>query len=293
VHWKHKASLQRFFSAIPAGESFNYVFQRFVTRSLPRDDAGFVFRAGLAQEILELVGHHAPRPISEMTFFEFGAGDDLIGPVTFYAMGVEKQIVVDRSTLARRSLVRGTLEKAARLGPGIGFVRLPKPGARPEDLGIDYRAPVEAASTGIDSGSVDAVTSNSTLEHVPQVELGRLLAECRRILRPGGMLCMRVDYEDHYGYTDRNVSPYNFLYYTDSEWEKYSPSMHYQNRLRHRDYVELFAEQGLEVLAERRLEAGPQTLVQLDTARLAPRFRRYEVDDLTVRKCTFLLRPRS
>ena len=104
---------------------------------------------------------------------------------------------------------------------------------------------------------------------------------------------MRIDYEDHYAYSDRGLSPYNFLYYTDAEWAKYSPSLHYQNRLRHRDYLELFAEQGLEVLAQHRLDAGPLTLAQLDTAKLDARFRRYDLADLTVRKCTFLLRSRS
>jgi hypothetical protein len=80
------------------------------------------------------------------------------------------------------------------------------------------------------------------------------------------------------------------LYYADEEWEKYNPSLHYQNRLRHRDYVELFAQQGFEVLEERRLESDERTLVQLDTSRLAVRFRRYELAELAVRKCTFLLR---
>lgn len=290
MNWKLKASVQRVFSALPGGGRCNYFFKRWITRNLPRDDNGFIFRSALAREILELVRENARRSIPEMTFFEFGAGDDLIGPVTFYAMGVNRQILVDRSALLRPVLVQATLEKARRLGPRLGFVRLPAHGARFEDMGIEYRAPADARATGLAACSVDIVTSNSTLEHAPIDELPALLIECRRILRPGGLLCMRIDYEDHYGYSDPRLSPFNFLYFTDAEWAKFNPSLHYQNRLRHRDYVELFGRQGLEVLDQRRLEAGPETLSQLDESRLSAKFRRDDPADFTVRKCTFLLR---
>ncbi len=293
MNWKHKARVQRVLSTLPGGGRCNYLFQRYVTRSLPLDDNGFVFRARLAQDILSLSREAAPRSGADTTFFEFGAGVDLIGPVTFYAMGVERQILVDRSALLKPALVAATLEKAARLGPQLGFARLPLRRASPEELGIEYRAPADARATGLAAGSVDVVTSNSTLEHVPVDELPPLLAECRRILRPGGLLCMRVDYEDHYGYSDPRLSPYNFLYYTDAEWAKFNPSLHYQNRLRHRDYVEFFGRQGLEVLDQRRLEADPETLCQLDERRLSAKFRRDDPTDFTVRKCTFLLRSRG
>ncbi len=289
MHWKHKARLQRLFSAMPGGERCNYLLQRFVTRTLPLDDDGFLFRARLAQEILGLVRRDPSQPLGDTVFFEFGAGADLVGPITFHAMGVERQILVDRSALLRPALVRDTLAKAARLGPHLGFVRIPRRALEAE-LGIEYRAPADARATGLATGSVGIVTSNSTLEHVPHDELLPLLAECRRILRPGGLMGMRIDYEDHYAHSDRGLSPYNFLYYSDAEWAKYSPSLHYQNRLRHGDYLRLFAKVGLEVLEERRLEAGAQTLAQLDTGRLDARFRGYDLADLTVRKAVFVLR---
>ena len=101
---------------------------------------------------------------------------------------------------------------------------------------------------------------------------------------------MRIDYEDHYAYSEHTLSPYNFLYYDDAAWEQFNPALHFQNRLRHSDYVALFAQAGLTLLAELRVEAGDQTLAQLDRNRLAPRFRRYDLADLATRKCTFLLR---
>ena len=187
MNWKHKARLQRALSALPGGGRVHYLLQRYVTRSLPVSDHGFLFRAGLAKEILGLVQEHRSEPLSGQVFFEFGAGSDLIGPITLFALGVERQVVVDRSVLVRSALLRNTLEKATRLGPQLGFVRLPR-SADPKDLGIEYLAPVDARATGLPAGSMDVVTSNSTLEHVPQDEISPLLAECRRLLRPGGLL---------------------------------------------------------------------------------------------------------
>jgi len=300
MYWKTKARLQRIFSALPGGDHGNYFLQRHVTHSIPKNDDDFRFRVRLAREILDLVRKHATGTVGDLTFFEFGAGADLIGPLAFYAMGVNRQLLIDRSTLLRRSLVSDTLEKFARIGPRLGFSRLPvgrdhrpsrdRRDALRDEFGIDYRAPVDARATGLPERSVDVVTSNSTLEHVPQDELPALLNDCRRILRPGGLLAMRVDYEDHYAYSDVRVSPYNFLYYSEAEWKRYNPALHFQNRLRHSDYGERFRAAGLDILEEHRLDAGPETLAQLDATRLDARFRGYDLADLTVRKCTFLMR---
>jgi hypothetical protein len=100
---------------------------------------------------------------------------------------------------------------------------------------------------------------------------------------------MRIDYEDHYGYTDPNVSPYQFLYYSERDWAKYSPPLHYQNRLRHSDYERIFASLAFEVLEQRPLIAGAGTLDQLDRGRLDARFQALEERDLATRKCTFVL----
>lgn len=303
LHWKIDAGVQRLLSMTPWGESCSYLVKRYVIRSLPIDDRTFQFRARLALEILDLVRPRLALPLGEATFFEFGAGADLVGALTFHAMGVERQVLVDRNPLARPYLLEDALEKVRRLGPALGFARVPdlrglRPGPELLDalragLGIEYRAPADARATGLPAEAVDVVTSNSTLEHVPVDELGPLLSECRRILRPEGWMCMRVDYEDHYGYFDPRVSPYQFLYYSDREWAKYSPALHYQNRLRHSDYLRVFEALGLEVVEQRRLMADARTLDQLDRSRLDARFRDCDPSDLSVRKCTFLLRARS
>ena len=68
---------------------------------------------------------------------------------------------------------------------------------------IDYLAPADAASTGIASGSVDYHTSRVVLEHIPPKALKHIVAEALRIVRPGGLLLHRIDYSDHFAYSDR------------------------------------------------------------------------------------------
>lgn len=61
----------------------------------------------------------------------------------------------------------------------------------PADLAGNPRAEVEIAPDGtvpVDDGSMDVVLSTQVLEHV--VDPARYLAECRRVLRPGGALLL-------------------------------------------------------------------------------------------------------
>src|SRR5436190_601029 len=80
---------------------------------------------------------------------------------------------------------------------------------------------LDARETGIDDGSFDLITSNSTLEHVPREDLDALLGECQRLLKPGGLMAFRIDYEDHYAIGDVALSPYNFLQYSEQNWRRY------------------------------------------------------------------------
>jgi SAM-dependent methyltransferase len=151
-------------------------------------------------------------------------------------------------------------------------------------------APLDARNTGLPSESMDLITSNSTLEHVPRDDIAPLLTECRRLLRDDGVICFRIDYEDHYAIGDDEITGYNFLRYSESGWERYNSRLQYQNRLRHPDYLELFEQQGLSVVHVETLDYAPEVLADLEKSPIHDRFRRYSLTDLGKRKATFLLR---
>lgn len=232
-------------------------------------------------------------PAARVSAFEFGAGADLVGPLTFWALGVSSQTIVDRTPLLSWSGARRATRILSSLSAELGLARLPASSPSStrslRDLGIDYRAPVDAVRTGLPAESMDLITSNSTLEHVPKGELAPLLLECSRLLKRDGVMCFRIDYEDHYAYFDPRISAYNFLRYSEEEWSRYNSSIHYQNRLRHRDYVELFGRVGLDVREVRTLEPELRGLAELALVPVHADFRGYATEELGTRKGTFVL----
>ena len=282
MRWLAKALVQKSLSALPQAERANYLLQRRVTRSLPGPEAGFRRRFQRAVRHLDAFEKHGPkRRLDETVFYEFGAGWDLAVPLSLWALGVQQQILVDLRPNVHLDLVEVSVERLRRLcaerslrdpGGPIGSL-----GELEPRFGIRYLAPIDARATGLPAGSIDVVTSTSTLEHVPEEDLVPLLAECRRLLRPDGVLSSRIDLSDHYAHFDHTLSPYNFLRYSDRTWGLLNSSLLHQNRLRRSDYVSAFERAGLAVVAEKPWR--PDADIPND---LAPRFRTYEPDDLAV-----------
>jgi SAM-dependent methyltransferase len=127
----------------------------------------------------------------------------------------------------------------------------------------------DAARLG--SESVDLVLSNAVLEHV--TEMDRLVADLRRVLRPGGRMLHIVDYRDHFF-----TYPYHHLLWSDAVWQKYlNPGD--LPRWRIGDHIEAFTRGGFDVTV---LKAVPiSAAFEKVRHRVHPRFQRYSERDLT------------
>ena len=282
MRWLAKALLQKSLGVLPQAERANYVLQRHVTGSLPGTEAGFGRRFRRAVKHLAAFEEHGPkRPLAETVFYEFGAGWDLAVPLSLWALGVDRQVLVDLRPHVRVELVNVTIERLRRMSTERPLREPGGPIASLEELeprfGIRYLAPRDARATELPAASVDVVTSTSTLEHIPEEDLVPLLAECRRLLGPDGVLSSRIDLSDHYSHFDRSLSPYNFLRYSDRTWALLNSSLLHQNRLRRPDYVSALERAGFTVVAEKPWR--PRAELPND---LAPRFRSYEPEDLAV-----------
>jgi SAM-dependent methyltransferase len=303
MRWVLKALTQQALSRIPRGERLNYVLQRRVLGSLPASDEALRRKVGRAFRHFEAFAELGPqRPVGEAVFYEFGAGWDLAVQLAYWALGVERQTVVDIRPILRVELVNDTIAKFGHSrgeleDEGGHSLRSPGPANLRglEDLrerfGIVYLAPRDARDTGLPAGSLDFVSSTDTAEHIPEDDLLRILAECRRLLKPDGLLSYRADLEDHYSRVDRAVSRYNFLRYSDRAWSIFNPSLHYQSRLRYPDYVRLTRAAGFEIVREQVSRPSDRDLALLRELVVADRFRAYSPEELGVRGVTIVARP--
>jgi SAM-dependent methyltransferase len=144
---------------------------------------------------------------------------------------------------------------------------------------IEYIAPGDAAHSGLPDCSVDVMYSNSVLEHVPEEMISKIMAESRRILRPGGLSIHSANCGDHYAYFDSNISFINYLQYSEQNWKLWNNSLLYQNRLRPQDFAEIVEQAGLKVILYK-YKPKPQLLQRLTNMAIAPEFQKYPPEQL-------------
>jgi ubiquinone/menaquinone biosynthesis C-methylase UbiE len=170
-------------------------------------------------------------------------------------MGLERQYVVDVRRWAKVPAINAVI-KHLQTDPPSGAVRVPQRLIRDDHLeadlgqyyGISYRAPADARKLPVQDNFFDLIATTSTLEHIPPAVIRPILAECCRVLRPGGLMSHVIDYSDHYAHSDASITEYNYLRFDEQRWRKVNPSIHFQNRLRTKAYEQLFTKAGFELV---------------------------------------------
>ena len=307
MNWRYKALLQEILSRLPGGPEANFWFSRNITKTVPASPTVFSMDYKFAAEHITEFRKHGSVPIEEALFFEFGAGWDLTIPLSFYSLGVERQIVTDLRPLLKPGLVALTTKAFQEFALQPSPLRLPRPFSETAHgpkfvpgmrgyYGIDYRAPFDARATGFLPNSVNYITATKVLPFIAFPILVDILKECHRVLRTDGMVRFLLDYRDNNSYFDSRISSYNFLRYSDYVWDTfYSSGLNYQNRLRHCDYKRMFTEVGFEVLEDQVGYDGPIERAReiLRGIPLAERFRGYDEDELAPVRGVFLLAKKS
>ncbi|KXK57360.1 MAG: Methyltransferase domain protein [Chlorobi bacterium OLB7] len=302
MKWIAKAALQKMFSGIPGGHRLNYAFQRHVTRTLPSSDQDFFDKITIALHHCAVLKHHmAGRELGDLSFYEFGAGWDMLTPLMYVMHGVREQVIADIRLNLKPELINHTLQRLAKhhdtleqmAGRALQPIN-PTPITSTADLrsrfGITYRAPMDARATGLDSNSIDVLTTTSVFEHIPAADIPAILSESSRVVKPTGIISFIIDPKDHYWFFDKSITMFNFLKFSDPMWTVVNNSQVYQNRLRYSDYIRLFHEAGLRVDEEKIIAATASELSELKQLHLAPRFQKYSVEDLGVVELRVVLR---
>jgi len=180
--------------------------------------------------------------------FEFGAGKNLAQNF-FVSDIVTSQLVVDLNPMLDFELVNNVRHQISKIVALKSQCQI----SSFDELklyGIEYRAPYDASKTDLSDKSLSACISTNTLEHIPKDSIMAIFSELYRTLKDDGIVSAKIDYSDHYAHTDKSISLLNYLRFVENDWKKYNHNCHYQNRLRHYEYVEIFKSCGFVVIEE-------------------------------------------
>lgn len=263
MKWQDKAKVMRLCATLPLGKSV----YKWGQRRIGRLQAEPMRRLPYQREMLSWLLMHGD-VVQGATLFEVGTGHIPIVPIGFFLSGADRIITVD---LHRRIDWRLTQKALMWIASNYTIVKdlyrellvdsdfdqrfallerlQTKPRVFLEEARIEYLAPMDAAHTALPSASVDLHFSVTTLEHIPYSVLVEIFQEAKRILKPTGHALHFIDLSDHFQHQDKSISKINFLQFTDEEWNQIAGNeFAYCNRLRSRDYHQLFTDLSYQVL---------------------------------------------
>lgn len=281
MNWKTKALIQNTISKTPFAKHLNYFLQRRVNKSLPMSNAV------LDQKQVAARKHLTAFSVEEWDFdinglvYEFGAGYDLAIPIIFWDEGFKKQVTTDLNQLLKIDLVNYVQEHR-----GCEIELIKDIDDLKQRIGIEYIPNVDARATNFDTASFNYIHSTDTLEHIPKNDILPILQECYRLLKAGGIISCIIDLQDHYQYTDANISPFNFYQYDWEEWDKkYNNTIHYQNRLVAHEYYTMFAMAGFAPIQMQVSKASDTQIEVLKKLNLHSDFSNRQLEDISNLRC--------
>jgi SAM-dependent methyltransferase len=287
---------------LPQGEKLNYIFQKYITHSLP------ISESDLSDKVDTINSHfnnfkRYNRHIDpgNCKYYEFGTGYDLVIPIGIRMFGFGELTCVDIRELVFPELINDSVKRlknySSKFYYNTGildnlalFKRNNFRDVLKDSFKINYFAPSDARNTDLKSNSIDFILSNATMEHIPKKDLPDILKECYRILKPGGIMSNVIDYRDHWSFFDNEISVYNYLQYSEKEFDKINPSIMYQNRMRHKDYMKIISEAGFKILEEIKNEPDEIEKEQLGKISLNEYYKnKYNFDELGIKSSMLVL----
>lgn len=287
---------QRLFGLLPRGNELNYLLQRYVTRSLDYHPDWFEYK--VQQAVSHLTAWHRYKGDgAPLCVMEIGTGWFPVVAVALALAGAQEVLTVDRVGALRPRQLGIVFRAYCQYLDDHRLDDIAAP--QPERLAILRRLATEdepplsslselgvrpivadARSLPQPTSSIDLFVSNNTFEHIDRPVLGDILAEHRRMAKPGALASHFVDMTDHYFYTDPRIGPLHFLSYTETQWRRRDNSIVPQNRLRLSDHRRLLENAGFCVVDEDRAWVTSEEV--LASLKIVAPFTRYPAEELRV-----------
>ena len=269
--WILKAVVQKAISFLPYKENINFFFQKYVTKGVELNDTHFGYKLAAARDHIRYYDQYGSATADRSTVLELGTGWYPIVPTMLFLAGFGQIVSVDiRSWMTRDRQLLAINRMLNYYETGQLQAYLPQLredrlmvlreicAANPETLtAADISArihlqPLVMDATRLDFADdyFDFICSNNTFEHVYTPVLRGILTEFKRVLKPDGVMSHFIDLSDHFAHLDPSIDIYHFLRYSRRQWQLIDNAIQPQNRLRWRDYVQLYRELDIPIRKE-------------------------------------------
>lgn len=111
---------------------------------------------------------------------------------------------------------------------------------------IDYYPKTNVLDATLDK-KTRLVFSRFVLEHVTPADIEAMHRKFYNELDRGVKIFHLISPSDHRAYSDKSLSYYDFLKYSQEEWDNIQTKFDYHNRLRLPEYIELFQRAGFKI----------------------------------------------
>ena len=301
MKWILKAIIQKGISFLPAKHKINFLFQKYITKGVQLSDAYFEDKLIHTQKHLGFYHEFATKPFEGTSVLELGTGWYPVVPIAQYLCGAQHITSVDISPLMNRERIITTIDKFvayAQQGKLQQYLtdispdklaHLQQLQQQPLPTMADYLSALQmeylvadARQLPLDSNSIDFITSNNTFEHIYPNILRDILVEFERVLHEQGLMSHFIDMSDHFAHLDKSITIYNFLLFTEKQWQTIDNSIQPQNRWRINQYRNLYGELNIPILKE---DVRPGFIDQVQALQLSPPYSGFDEKEVAISHC--------
>lgn len=268
MKWVLKAVVQKGISFLPFGHTINFLFQKYVTQGVNLSDEYFEGRLIHAREHYRVFRKYSQA--DKYAHLEIGTGWYPVVPVSMFLQGADSITTIDLIRFTSEERFRTTVQKfydyhkAGKLSAflplasqhrlNILLEEIEKPacnslGAFLEKFRIEYHV-ADARKVPFNDQSFDLIASNNTFEHIYADALEGILKEFKRLCKKGGVMSHSIDMSDHFQHMDKSITVYNFLKFSESQWQWINNSIQPMNRMRIYEYRALYKKLSIPITEE-------------------------------------------
>ncbi len=294
--WHLKAGVQKSISFLPHKNDINFWFQKNITKGVELTDQYFTYKIQAAKDHIDFENRFVDK--NSKTALELGTGWYPIVPIYYFLIGYEKTYSLDLSNWLTEEYIYKTISKYIEwrnngmLASYLSHINEEKWSVL-EELNLNRNSSIEtlcnklnfepiigdARTTKFENNTFHLISSNNTFEHIYPDVLKDILKEFKRIIKPSGIMSHFIDMSDHFSHLDNTISNFNFLKYSDKAWNIIDNSIQPQNRLRFKDYLEMYHDLELNVVETKTINGNLEDLKNL---KLSQKFRAYTREQLAI-----------